>query len=42
MLKIESKASFEKAKELLRELMNELLSQKAYRSVMINVDVDPM
>ncbi len=42
MLKIEVQASFEKAKDLLRELTNELLSQKEYRSVMINVDVDPM
>ena len=42
MLKVEAQASFDKAKELLRELTNELLAQKAYKNVVVNVDVDPM
>lgn len=42
MLKVEIQGSFDKAKELLRELTNELLSQQAYKSVMISIDVDPM
>lgn len=42
MLKIEVSASFEKAKELMRELENELLSQPNFKNVIINVDVDPL
>jgi primosomal protein N' (replication factor Y) len=42
MLKIEVTASFEKAKQLLRELENELLAQPQFKGVMLNVDVDPM
>jgi hypothetical protein len=42
MLKIEVTASFEKAKQLLKELEGELLAQPPYKGVMINVDVDPM
>jgi primosomal protein N' (replication factor Y) len=42
MLKIEVTASFEKAKQLLKELEVELLAQPQYKGVMINVDVDPM
>ncbi len=42
MLKVESSASYDRAKSLLRELTVELLSQPAFRGVLVNVDVDPM
>lgn len=42
LLKIETSASSERAKELVRELTNELLSQPKFKSVWVNLDVDPM
>jgi primosomal protein N' (replication factor Y) len=41
ILKIERKASVEKAKELLGKVLNETLNGEVYRSVRISVDVDP-
>lgn len=42
MLKVELKASVEKAKAMLRELTNLTLAHPAHKSVYIQVDVDPM
>ncbi len=42
ILKIETTASFDNAKNLLKQLTVELLSQRQFKSLMINVDVDPM
>ncbi len=42
MLKVEMKASVEKAKSVLRELTNMTLAHPAHKSVFIHVDVDPM
>lgn len=42
MLKVELKAPVDKAKEMLRDLTNMTLAQQAYKSVYIQVDVDPM
>ena len=41
ILKIEKEASYEKAKELLREVLQQLTVKEVYRSVRISVDVDP-
>ncbi len=41
ILKIERKASVEKAKDLLNTVLSETLSGEVYRSVRISVDVDP-
>jgi primosomal protein N' (replication factor Y) len=42
MLKIELEASPEKAKELLRKMINHTLAGGLFKSVFIQVDVDPM
>lgn len=42
MLKVELSAPVDKAKEMLRELTNMTLAEQAYKSVYIQVDVDPM
>lgn len=42
MLKVEMKASVEKAKAMLKDLTNMTLAQPAHKSVFIQVDVDPM
>jgi len=41
ILKIEREASYERAKELLKEVLNGLTGNEVYRSVRIYVDVDP-
>jgi primosomal protein N' (replication factor Y) len=41
MLKIEQEASSEKAKKLLREVMNHTLSNSAFKSIFMQIDVDP-
>jgi len=42
VLKIEQEASFEKAKQLLNEVSNHTLANAAFKSVFIQVDVDPV
>ena len=42
LLKIETTASPERAKELLRQLTNNLLSDAKFKSLRVNLDVDPM
>ncbi|MFH0757531.1 MAG: primosomal protein N' [Bacteroidota bacterium] len=42
ILKIERKASYERAKNLLGEVLKETLSSEVYRSIRISVDVDPL
>ena len=41
ILKIEKKASVERAKDLLSSVLKETLSGEVYRSIRISVDVDP-
>ena len=41
ILKIEREASYGKARELLKEILDEALSNEVYRSVRISIDVDP-
>jgi len=41
ILKIEKEASYERAKELLKEVLDGLSGNEVYRSVRISVDVDP-
>ncbi len=41
ILKIEREASYERAKELLKEVLNGLSGNEVFRSVRISVDVDP-
>ena len=41
ILKIEKEASYERAKELLKEVLNRLTVNEVYRSIRISVDVDP-
>jgi primosomal protein N' (replication factor Y) len=41
ILKIEKEASYERAKELVREVLKGLNANEVYRSVRISVDVDP-
>jgi primosomal protein N' (replication factor Y) len=41
MLKIEREASYERARELLKEVLGKLSSNEVFRSVRISVDVDP-
>lgn len=42
LLKVESNASFDKAKEILSEQISTILSDSKFKSVWINMDVDPM
>lgn len=42
MLKVEQTASFVKAKELLKVLVDQTLSQPQFKSVFMQIDVDPM
>lgn len=42
MLKVEQKASFVKAKELLKVLIDQTMSLPQFRAVFIQIDVDPM
>jgi hypothetical protein len=42
VLKIEQEASFEKAKQLLNEVTTHTLANAAFKSVFIQVDVDPL
>ena len=42
VLKIEANASNEKAKELIHEVSMKMLEMEKFKSVMINLDVDPM
>jgi primosomal protein N' (replication factor Y) len=41
ILKIEREASFERARELLKETLDQLAANDVFRSVRISVDVDP-
>jgi primosomal protein N' (replication factor Y) len=41
ILKIEREASYERAKELLKEVLNETLANEVYRAIRIAIDVDP-
>jgi len=41
ILKIEKEASYERARELLKEVLNRLSGNEVFRSVRISVDVDP-
>jgi len=41
ILKIEKEASYERAKELLKEVLKRLHNNEVYRSIRISVDVDP-
>jgi len=42
LLKIENTASPVKAKELLQEIIHNLVSESSYRRVIVSIDVDPM
>lgn len=42
ILKIEREASFEKAKELLRGVLEDISGNEVYRSIRISIDVDPL
>ena len=42
LLKIENEASTTRAKEILREVTNQVLSDSRFKSLWINLDVDPM
>jgi primosomal protein N' (replication factor Y) len=42
LLKIENEASSERAKDILRQITNQLLSDSKFKSLWINLDVDPM
>ena len=42
LLKIENDASSERAKDILRQITNQLLSDSKFKSLWINLDVDPM
>ncbi len=42
VLKIEANASSEKAKELIRQVSKKILEQDQFKSLLINLDVDPM
>jgi primosomal protein N' (replication factor Y) len=42
LLKFESEASPEKAKEILRQVTNQVQSEPKFKSLRINLDVDPM
>ena len=42
LLKFEVDASAEKAKDILRQLTNNLLSEPKFKSLWVNLDVDPM
>ncbi len=41
ILKVEKKASFERAKDLVNEMMKELQADGQFKKVRINIDVDP-
>jgi primosomal protein N' (replication factor Y) len=42
LLKFEVDASAEKAKEILRQVTNNLLAEPKFKSLWVNLDVDPM
>jgi len=42
LLKIETEASSEKAKELLREITNQVIAEPKFKALWVNLDVDPM
>jgi primosomal protein N' (replication factor Y) len=42
LLKFEVEASAEKAKEILRQVSNNLLSESKFKALWVNLDVDPM
>jgi primosomal protein N' (replication factor Y) len=42
LLKIESDASSEKAKEILHQITNQVISDSQFKGLLINLDVDPM
>ncbi|MEI7503711.1 MAG: primosomal protein N', partial [Paludibacter sp.] len=42
LLKFEVEASPEKAKELLREVTNQVIAQPQFKALWVNLDVDPM
>lgn len=42
LLKLENEISSEQAKNIMQQIINELLSQKEFKSVRISLDVDPM
>jgi primosomal protein N' (replication factor Y) len=42
LLKIENEASSERAKDILRQITNQLLSDSKFKSLWITLDVDPM
>jgi primosomal protein N' (replication factor Y) len=42
LLKIENTASAEKAKLIVNELINNLLQNKKFKSIWVNLDIDPM
>jgi primosomal protein N' (replication factor Y) len=41
ILKIEREASYERARELLKEVLDEISANEVYRSIRISIDVDP-
>jgi primosomal protein N' (replication factor Y) len=41
ILKIEREASYERARVLLKQVLDEVTSSEIYRSIRISVDVDP-
>jgi len=42
LLKIETEASAEKAKEILRQVADQVLADSRFKSLWVNLDVDPM
>jgi primosomal protein N' (replication factor Y) (superfamily II helicase) len=42
LLKFEVEASAEKAKEILREVTNQVIAEPKFKSLWVNLDVDPM
>jgi primosomal protein N' (replication factor Y) len=42
LLKFEVEASAEKAKEILREVTNQVIAEPKFKALWVNLDVDPM
>jgi primosomal protein N' (replication factor Y) len=41
ILKIEREASYERAKSLLKEVLDNILKNEVYRTIRVSIDVDP-
>jgi len=42
LLKIENEASAERAKEILRQITDQVIADPKFKSLWVNLDVDPM